>query len=63
MQPGSNILAISIPGSYAKPVAMEGLRNGLHIMLFSDNVSLEEEKALKTYAQSKECLLYTSRCV
>ena len=62
MQPGSNILAISIPGSYAKPVAMEGLRNGLHIMLFSDNVSLEEEKALKTYAQSKDLLVMGPDC-
>lgn len=62
MQPGSNVLAISIPGRYAKAMAMEGLRNGLHIMLFSDNVTLEEEKALKTYAQSKDLLVMGPDC-
>ncbi len=62
MQPGSNILAVSIPGRYAKAMAMEGLRNGLHVMLFSDNVTLEEEKALKTYARSRDLMVMGPDC-
>ena len=62
MQPGSNVLTVSIPGRYAKSMAMEGLRNGLHIMLFSDNVTIEEEKELKTYAQKHDLLVMGPDC-
>lgn len=62
MQPGSNVLTVSVPGRYAKSLAMEGLRNGLHVMLFSDNVTIEEERELKTYAAKKDLLVMGPDC-
>ena len=38
---------ISVAGRYAAAEAWEALRSGLHVLLFSDNVSLEDEIALK----------------
>ena len=62
MQPGSNVCVISIPGNYAKDMAMEALRNNLHVMLFSDNVSLEDELELKQYALKKDLLVMGPDC-
>ncbi len=62
MQPNSNFCIISVPGKYAKDAAMEALRNNLHVMLFSDNVSLEEELELKQYAAKKELLVMGPDC-
>ena len=45
--PGANLALISTPGEYAAAEAMKALRLGLHVMLFSDNVALEDEVALK----------------
>lgn len=62
MQPGSNLCNISVPGKYAKDTAMEALRKNLHVMLFSDNVSLEEELELKQYAAQKELFVMGPDC-
>ncbi len=45
--PGANVALISVPGRFAAPVAGEALAAGLHVMLFSDNVPLEDEARLK----------------
>lgn len=45
--PDSNLVIISAPGIYAAQQARKALNKGLHVMLFSDNVSLEDEIALK----------------
>ena len=44
-------------GEYAAREAMQALNNGRHVMLFSDNVSIEEELELKTLGVSKELLV------
>lgn len=62
MQPGSNLCIISVPGKYAKDTAMEALRKNLHVMLFSDNVSLAEELELKQYAAKKELFVMGPDC-
>ncbi len=62
IQPGSNVCTISIPGRYARDMAMEALQNGLHVMLFSDNVTLEEELELKTFARKKDLLVMGPDC-
>ena len=36
-----------MPGRYAAREAKIALNSGLHVMMFSDNVSIEEERALK----------------
>ncbi len=48
--PAANLAVISVAGRYAADEAWEALYSGLHVLLFSDNVSLEAEIALKQYA-------------
>lgn len=48
--PEANLALISVAGRYAGEVAMKSLQSGLHVMLFSDNVPLDQEIALKQYA-------------
>lgn len=57
MQPGSNLAVISVAGRYAADEAWEALHRGLHVLLFSDNVALEDEIALKRYARDRGLLL------
>jgi FdrA protein len=56
-QPGTNVVVISVAGRYAADEAWDALQHGLHVLLFSDNVSLEDEIALKTYARDRGLLL------
>jgi FdrA protein len=46
-QPGANLALISVPGDYAAAEARKALSCGLDVMIFSDNVPLAEEVALK----------------
>ncbi|MCJ7625226.1 MAG: acyl-CoA synthetase FdrA [Anaerolineaceae bacterium] len=55
--PSSNIVVISVAGRYAAEEAQEALQRGLHVMLFSDNVSINDELSLKTYARKNGLLL------
>lgn len=48
--PDSNLAVISVAGMYAVAEAWSALHQGLHVLLFSDNVSLDDEIALKRYA-------------
>lgn len=54
--PGANIAVISVAGRYAAREARLALERGLHVMLFSDNVSLADEVALKTLAEQQGLL-------
>lgn len=56
------IAAISVPGAYAAREARTALRKGLHVFLFSDNVSLEDELRLKEMARSRGLLLMGPDC-
>ncbi|MCI0520657.1 MAG: acyl-CoA synthetase FdrA [Chloroflexi bacterium] len=55
--PEANVAVISVAGRYAAGEAWEALHHGLHVLLFSDNVSLEDEIALKRYASDHGLLL------
>lgn len=55
--PNANVAVISVAGRYAAAEAWEALHLGLHTLLFSDNVSLEDEIALKKYARQAGLLL------
>jgi FdrA protein len=57
MNPNANVAVISVAGRYAADEAWDALRRGLHVLLFSDNVALEDEIALKTYARDHSLLL------
>jgi succinyl-CoA synthetase alpha subunit len=56
-RPEANLAVISVAGRYAAAEAWEALRGGVHVLLFSDNVSLEDEVALKQYAVAHGLLL------
>ena len=55
--PAANMAVISVAGRYASDEAWDALHSGLHVLLFSDNVSLEDEIALKQYAVQNGQLL------
>ncbi|MGI9327988.1 MAG: hypothetical protein ACR2PZ_22400 [Pseudomonadales bacterium] len=49
--PAANVAIIAVPGPYAALEAHKALTAGLHVLLFSDNVPLEDEIVLKRRAQ------------
>ena len=51
--PDANLAVISIPGAYAALEADRALDQGLNVFMFSDNVTIEDEKALKEKAHAK----------
>ncbi len=44
----ADVALVSVPGEHAFVEAMDALRAGMHVMVFSDNVPLEQEVALKS---------------
>lgn len=60
--PDSNIVVISVAGEYAAAEAKKALNNDLHVMLFSDNVTVEQEKELKELACQKGLLMMGPDC-
>lgn len=60
--PAANLALISVPGEYAAAEAMKALRLGMSAMVFSDNVSIEDEIALKAYARAHKLLLMGPDC-
>jgi len=47
----ANVAVVSVPGPYAAIAAHSALTAGLHVLLFSDNVSVSDEVALKRRAR------------
>ncbi len=60
--PKANIVSIAVPGRYAAYPAMQALEAGLHVFLFSDNVSIEDEKGLKKRGLEKGLLVMGPDC-
>ena len=60
--PSANFVLISTPGEYAAAEARKALQLGLHVMMFSDNVSIEEEIRLKQYAHEHDLLVMGPDC-
>jgi len=58
----ADLCLISIAGKYAAAEANKALDQGLHVMMFSDNVSLEDELALKKKAVAKKLLMMGPDC-
>lgn len=57
-----DLAMISTPGDYAAAEALKALKRGLHVFLFSDNVAVKDEIALKTLARRKGLLLMGPDC-
>jgi len=60
--PNAQWVLVSVPGRYAAGVAQEALALGKHVFLYSDNVPLADEVALKQVAQQKGLLLMGPDC-
>jgi FdrA protein len=58
----ADLALISVPGDYAAAEAMKALALGLHVMLFSDNVSVAEELAVKSFARERHLLVMGPDC-
>jgi succinyl-CoA synthetase alpha subunit len=58
----ANLAMISTPGTYATAEALKALKRGLHVFLFSDNISVQDEIELKTLAAKKHLLLMGPDC-
>ncbi|TVR43490.1 MAG: acyl-CoA synthetase FdrA [Bacteroidia bacterium] len=62
IMPDANLALISVAGKHAVAEARKALESGLHVMLFSDNISLENEKELKMIAHEKGLLMMGPDC-
>lgn len=60
--PQANMALVSVPGAYAGFEAKRALEAGLNVMIFSDNVPVEEEVMLKTLAHEKGLLVMGPDC-
>jgi FdrA protein len=54
---GAEVAVISVAGEFAALEAAHALESGLHVLLFSDNVSIEDERDLKLAAVRQRRLL------
>ena len=61
-RPAANLVLISTPGDYAAAEARKALNLGLNVMVFSDNVGLASEIALKRLADEKGLLVMGPDC-
>jgi FdrA protein len=59
---GANVALVSVPGEYAAFEADRALTRGLHVFLFSDHVSLEDEIALKRRGAERGLLVMGPEC-
>jgi len=60
--PDANLALISVPGEFAAAEARKALIRGLNVMLFSDNVSLDDEYELKQFAVSQGLIVMGPDC-
>ncbi len=62
LSPNAQWVLISTPGRYASSVARDALELGRHVLLYSDNVSIEDEVALKREAVKRGLLVMGPDC-
>jgi FdrA protein len=60
--PQARLVLISVPGRYAAWEAQTALKGGRNVMIFSDNVSLEDEVALKKEAAGRDLMVMGPDC-
>ena len=61
-EPDANLVVISVNGKFAAREAHKALDQQKHVMLFSDNVTVDEELALKQKAHEKELFVMGPDC-
>ena len=60
--PDANLALISVPGEFAAAEARKALNRGLHVLMFSDNVSITDELSLKQHARELGLLMMGPDC-
>ena len=60
--PTANLALISVPGEFAVAEARKAMALGLHVMIFSDNVPIEDEAALKREARERRLFVMGPDC-
>lgn len=60
--PDANLALISVPGEFAAAEARKALRRGLNAMIFSDNVAVRDEVALKREGRDLGLLVMGPDC-
>ena len=60
--PDASLALISVPGDYAAAEARKALNRGLNVMIFSDNVPIEKEIALKQQGREAGLLVMGPDC-
>lgn len=61
-KPNANLEVLSIPGEYVSREARKAIESGLHVFIFSSNVSLQEELELKKLAAKRNLLVMGPDC-
>lgn len=59
---GATLAVISVPGQHAVTEAFDAIASGLSVMLFSDNVSVDDEVRLKDAAAAADVLVMGPDC-
>ncbi|MGD0440372.1 MAG: FdrA family protein [Acidimicrobiales bacterium] len=62
LRQGGSLALISVPGQHAFVEAMDAIRAGVSVMLFSDNVPVEQEIVLKDEAARHDVLVMGPDC-
>lgn len=60
--PDANLAIISTPGQYAAEEAEKALDRDMHVLIFSDNVTVEDERRIKEKAHEKGLLVMGPDC-
>lgn len=60
--PEANLCSVSVPGEYAYSEVKKALNAGLHCVVFSNNVPLEQEREMKLLAREKGLLCMGPDC-
>ena len=60
--PGANLAIVSVPGPFAAREVRRALAAGLHVLVFSDNVPVGEEVALKREARARGRMVMGPDC-
>lgn len=60
--PDASVAMISVPGDFAAAEALKAIRSGLDVMMFSDNVPIEQEVELKREARALGRLVMGPDC-
>ncbi len=58
----ASMAQISVPGAYAGGEALKAVKAGLDVFLFSDNVPIEQELAIKQLARTKNVIVMGPDC-